>query len=163
MHVGGCWVPYVINQLSKSRTHTTPYPLSSNSFGLYYRRLEYTSRQKVYSHNAQHFTVRVSVSVADIHIVGFFAVSPTVNELSTWMSVTRFNDSAQAGMPKKMICSQGTFIYMSIVTFCDDNSYSWLSCSYLLNWTYFFLQQPRKRICVPLAVNCGQIVLIALL
>ena len=102
-------------------------------------------------------------SVADIRVVGLFAVSPRVNKLSTWMSVTRSNDSAQAGMLKKMICSQGTSIGVSIVTFCDDNGYSWLSCSYLLNWTYFFLQQLRKRMCVPLAVNCGQIVLIALL
>ena len=104
-----------------------------------------------------------TVSIADIHMVGLFAVSPRVNELSTWMSVTRSNDSAQAGMPKKMICSQGTFICVSIVTFCDDSGYLWLCCSYLLNWTCFFLQQPRKWICMPLAVNCGQIVPITLL
>ena len=109
------------------------------------------------------FSLFFTISVADIRVVGLFAVSQRVNKLSTWMSVTRSNDSAQGRLLKKMICSQGTSICVSIVTFCDDNGYSWLSCSYLLNWTYFFLQQPSKRICVPLAVNCGQIVLIALL
>ena len=82
-----------------------------------------------------------TISVADIRVVGLFVVSPRVNKLSTWMSLTRSNDSAQAGILKKLICSQGTSISVSIVTFCDDNGYSWLSCSYLLNWTYFFLQQ----------------------
>ena len=42
-----------------------------------------------------------NVSVVDTRIVGLFAVSPGVNELSTRMSVMRSNDSAQSGMSKK--------------------------------------------------------------
>ena len=83
-----------------------------------------------------------NVSVVDTRVVGLFEVSPGVNELSTRMSVMRSNDSAQSGMSKKMICSEGTCQsllsviitddkkndlltgYVSIVTFCDDNGYS---------------------------------------
>ena len=42
-----------------------------------------------------------NVSVVDTRVVGLFAVSPGVNELSTRVSVTRSNVSAQAGMTKK--------------------------------------------------------------
>ena len=62
-----------------------------------------------------------NVSVVDTRVVGLFAVSPGVNELSTRMSVMRSNDSAQSGMSKKNDLLTG---YVSIVTFCDDNSYS---------------------------------------
>ena len=42
-----------------------------------------------------------NVSVVDTRVVGLFAVSPGVNELSTRVSVTRSNVSAQAGMTNK--------------------------------------------------------------
>ena len=62
-----------------------------------------------------------NVSVVDTCVVGLFVVCPGVNELSTRMSVMRWNDSAQSGMSKKKDLLTG---YVSIVTFCDDNSYS---------------------------------------
>ena len=67
-----------------------------------------------------------NVSDVDTRVVGLFAVSPGVNELSTRMSVTRSNDSAQAGMTKKNDLLTG-YIYLRVnrYTFCDDNGYSW--------------------------------------
>ena len=59
------------------------------------------------------FFVFFSVSAADIRVVGLFAVSPRVNELSARMSVTRSNDSAQAGMRKNKDLLTG-YIYLRV-------------------------------------------------